>query len=166
MGLITKSVVLAALLSAPLTLLAQTAATNSTTSATNFSMVAETARNSMPLPQSAMMGLRLREPGDTNSLDYLVGRTKVHISGPAVRPLKAKSASEFGQRLLHLFSPFADVPPNVPPGAEVSAPVRARAWSTIVGWSPGRTAFPDDSWHEPPQIRLLSIRTEKLPKEP
>src|SRR5581483_3208519 len=63
------------------------------------------------------MTLRLMEPGDTNALDYTVSGNRVRLSGPAVRPLKAKSPSDFGARVLHLFSPFSDEQPNLPPGA-------------------------------------------------
>ena len=166
MGLVTKAAILAALFAGRLMLQAQQVGTNGPVSMTNSTVVAQVQKTSMSLRDPAAMGLSLGGPGDTNSLEYVISRTKVHVSGPLVRPMKAKSASDLGRRVLHLVSPFSDESPNLPPGAEVSGPVNTRAWSTIVGWSPGRSAFPDDSSHEPPQIRLISVSTEKLPKEP
>lgn len=119
----------------------------------------------LTLRDPAVLGLQLREP-DTNALEYTLSRTKVRLSGPAVRPMKAKNVSDFSRRVLHLFSPFSDEKPNLPPGAEVSGPVSTRAWTTVVGWSPGQSAFPDESHHEPPQLRLLSVGLEKQPKQP
>jgi hypothetical protein len=105
--------------------------------------------------------LRLAEPRDTNSLDYLVSKTTVHVSGPLIVPLKAKTASDFGHRVLHLFSPFASEEPAGQPAAV--GPVNTRAWSNVVGWSPGRSAFPDGAWHEPPHLNLISVNLEKQP---
>jgi hypothetical protein len=105
--------------------------------------------------------LRLTEPRDTNSLDYVVAKTTVHVSGPLIVPLKAKSASDFGHRVLHLFSPFASEEPAGQPAAV--GPVNTRAWSNVVGWSPGRSAFPDGAWHEPPHLNLISVNLEKQP---
>ena len=108
-----------------------------------------------------MPRLELSQTADTNSIDYLISKTKVHVSGPLASPLKAKSPSDLSHRVLHLFSPFSNVDPNVPAGA--TGPVNTRAWSTIVGWSPGRSAFPDEHYHEPPQLRLISVSAEKQP---
>ncbi len=106
---------------------------------------------------------RLGEPGDTNSVDYVVSKTKLHLSGPVASTLNSKSTGDFSRRLLRLFNPFSSAPQNLPPGAEVSGPVNTRAWSTLVGWSPGRSAFPDPQHLEPPQLGLISVRTEKQP---
>jgi hypothetical protein len=126
--------------------------------------------NAVVHQQSSPMLLRepaahfqLIEPGDTNSVDYVVSKTKFHLSGPVATTLKPKSAADFSRRVLRLFSPFSAGSQNLPPGAAVSGPVNTRAWSTLVGWSPGRSAFPDEAYHEPPQLRLISVSTEKQP---
>ena len=111
----------------------------------------------------AAFGLGLGEPRDTNSVDYISGHTKVHLSGPVATTLKPKSPADFGHRVLRLFSPVSSLPQNLPPGAEVSGPAQARAWSTLVGWSPGRTGFPDEQHHEPPVLRLISVSVENQP---
>lgn len=76
-------------------------------------------------------------------------------------PLKSKTTAEFSHRVTHLFSPFAKEKPawqTAPTG-----PVSTRAWSTIVGWNPGGSAFPDGAHHEPPRIDLISITAERQP---
>ena len=135
----------------------QQTATNALVSATNA--IHEPA--SMSLSPHSAMELRLIEPRDTNSLDYVLSKSTVHVSGPLIVPLKAKSASDFGHRVLHLFSPFASEEPAGQPTA--LGPVNTRAWSNIVGWSPGRSAFPDGAWHEPPHLNLISVNVEKQP---
>jgi hypothetical protein len=115
------------------------------------------------LQQPALPGLRLGEPGDTNSVDYVVSKTKLHLSGPVASTLPSKSAGDFTRRFLRLFNPVSSARQNLPPGAEVSGPVNTRAWSTLVGWSPGRSAFPDEQHHEPPGLRLISVSAEQQP---
>jgi len=132
--------------------------TNTLISATNA--IHEPA--SMSLSPHSVMELRLIEPRDTNSLDYFVSTTQIiHVSGPLIVPLKAKSASDFGHRVLHLFSPLASEEPAGQPAP--LGPVNTRAWSTVVGWSPGRSAFPDGASHEPPHLNLISVNVEKQP---
>jgi hypothetical protein len=138
---------------------AQQTATNGLTLATNT--VAAHGGSTVSLNDSASMGLRLTEPADTNSLDYMVSKTKVHLSGPLVGPLKAKSASDFSHRVLRLFSPFSDEEPNMQPAA--TGPVSGRAWSTIAGWNPGGSAFQTESHHEPQGLRLISVSVAKQP---
>jgi len=136
----------------------QQTATNALVSATN----AIHEPSSLSLAERSAVELRLTEPRDTNSLDYFVSTTQIiHVSGPLIVPLKAKSASDFGHRVLHLFSPFASEEPAAQPAAV--GPVNTRAWSTVVGWSPGRSAFPDGAWHEPAHLNLISVNVEKQP---
>ena len=118
------------------------------------------------LQNPSVAPFRLGEPGDTNSVDYVVSKTKVHVSGPVASTLNSKSTGDFSRRLLRLFNPFSSAPQNLPPGTEVSGPVNARAWSTQVGWSPGASAFPDGAHHDIPILRLISVNVEKEPKEP
>ncbi len=116
--------------------------------------------NVAELQLKAPILLQLAQPLDTNSSAYIIGKQKVEVRGPLVRPLKAKSFSDFARRTAHLFSPFTDEINDRTPSYE---PVSSRAWSTIAGWSPGRSAFPDNMWHEPPQLRLISVSMEKQP---
>lgn len=158
------SAVLATLAAGQFQVCAQQSTTNALAAATNSTPLRETSKASLPDPAS--LGLTLSGPGDTNVLNYTLSRTKVRISGPLVRPLKANSPSDFSRRVLHLFSPFSDETPNLPPDAAVTGPVKTRAWSTIVGWSPGSSAFPDDWSHPAPGLRLFSISLGKQPKQP
>lgn len=137
----------------------QQAGTNILVSATNAAAIRDA--GTMALPDRAAPELRLAEPTDTNTLEYTVSKTKVRVSGPLVGPLKARGASDLAHRVFRLVNPLSSSPPNVSPAA--SGPVNTRAWSTIVGWNPGRSAFPDGAWHEPPQLRLVSFTAEKEP---
>jgi hypothetical protein len=148
------------LLAAAGPLFAQQAATNGVASVSS-SVTLHQAPAIKP-PETTPMLHRLSEPKDTNSMDFQVSKTtQVHLTGPLIQPLKAKSASGFAGRVAHWFNPFSTAQPNVPPAP--SGPINTRAWSTIVGWNPGRSAFPDGAWHEPPHLDLISITTEKQP---
>ncbi len=83
--------------------------------------------------------------------------SKWELSGPIVPPLKAKKFWEVPRRVLHLVNPFAphETTPQVPGTRELSP----RAWSTVVGWSPGRSAFPDETTHEPSMCLFSLTRT-------
>ncbi|HZR19706.1 MAG TPA: hypothetical protein VFE51_20645 [Verrucomicrobiae bacterium] len=136
--------------------------TNNSLAFTNAATVHDTSH--LTLPSSATLRWRLTEPKDTNSVDYTISKTTVHVSGPVATTLKAKSAGDFSKRVLNLFNPFSSQEPNLPPTVSTaSGPVNTRAWSTIVGWSPGQSAFPDEHYHEPPQLRLMSVNVEKQP---
>ncbi|HTL16569.1 MAG TPA: hypothetical protein VL793_04990 [Patescibacteria group bacterium] len=137
-------------------------ATNNLVSFTNAASGPENSR--LSLNNSLSLRLQLTEPVDTNSVDYTISKTKVHLSGPAATTLKSRSAGDFSKRFLHLFNPFSSREQNLPTTVSTaSGPVNTRAWSTMVGWSPGRSAFPDEHFHEPPQLRLISVSTEKQP---
>ena len=137
-------------------------ATNNYLSFTNATAVRDTSQVS--LKDSATLSLRLSEPMDTNSVDYMISKTKVHLSGPVATTLKSRSTADFSRRLLNLFNPFSSQPQNLPSRiSTATGPVSSRAWSTTVGWSPGRSAFPDEHFHEPPQLGLISVSTEKQP---
>ena len=138
---------------------AQQASTNVATSIKSTATLQQTPE--LKTPETSLM-LRLNAPKDTNSFDFQVSKTQViHVSGPLVQPLKAKSGSGFVGRVAHWFNPFYKGQPNVPPAP--SGPMKTRAWSTIVGWNPGRSAFPDEKWHEPPHLDLVTITTETHP---
>ena len=102
----------------------------------------------------------LTEP-ETNPSDHAIIKKKIRISGPLVGPATAKSLSDFTHRVVHLVNPFA-TDEFKSRGAQ-AAPVSNRAWSTIAGWSPGRSAFPTEAHHEPPMLRLISVSVEKEP---
>src|SRR5437868_2192945 len=123
---------------------------NNLFSTTNSATISDSSR--LSLQDSARVKLRLAEPSNTNSVDYVISKTKVHLTGPVATTLKPRSVGDFSHRVLHLFSPFSKDEPNLSPAAPSgTGPVSTRAWSTIVGWSPGRSAFPDEHFHEPPQ---------------
>jgi hypothetical protein len=116
----------------------------------------------LSLSQPATMTLRLTEPTDTNSIDYRISKhTKLRVSGPLIQPFKAKTSTDLTHRVAHFFSPFAKEQPSWLTAP--SGPVNTRAWSTLVGWNPGRSAFPGETSHEPPHLDLISINVEKQP---
>lgn len=151
------------LLAAAGSLFAQQAPTNETATVNSTVTLHQNAVIKSPEPSS--MILRLSEPKDTNSIDFQLSKTQVvHVRGPLVEPLKAKNASGFVGRVAHWFNPLSTGQPNVPPAP--SGPINTRAWGTLLGWNPGRSAFPDGAWHEPPHLDLISISTEKQPQTP
>src|SRR5579859_1011119 len=87
-------------------------ATNNYLSFTNATAVRDTSQVS--LKDSATLSLRLSEPMDTNSVDYMISKTKVHLSGPVATTLKSRSTADFSRRLLNLFNPFSSQPQNLP----------------------------------------------------
>src|SRR5258705_4665293 len=69
----------------------------------------------------------------------VIERQHLRLSGPLVRPMKAKRLREVPQRLFHAINPFArseetDEFKGLPR-------VSSQAWSTSVGWHPGASAF-------------------------
>jgi hypothetical protein len=87
----------------------------------------------------------LASDGRFNQTNAIV-RKHVTVSGPLVQPFKAKRLREVPKRLWHLVNPFAPAEPK--PAYERTPALSTRAWSTTVGWSPGRSAFPDAVTHE------------------
>jgi hypothetical protein len=78
------------------------------------------------------------------------------ISGPLVDLFHTAKPVEVPQRLLHLINPFALVEANpVAPNIPNEHP---RAWTALVGWNPGGSAFPDPRTHEP-TLSLFSMFT-------
>jgi hypothetical protein len=105
-------------------------------------------------------GLFLLEPSDNLYSDRFVLTRNLSASGPLVAPARAKSFSDFARRVVNLVNPFA-AGPGLP--APAAAPMSSRAWSSVVGWSPGASAFPTEAHHEPPMLRLVSFSVEKQP---
>jgi hypothetical protein len=108
-----------------------------------------------------VQGLFLLEPSDNSYSERFVLTKSIQVTGPLVGPAKAKSFSEFVRKVGHLVNPFAAGPANAQAGT--LAPVSGRAWSSMVGWSPGASAFPTEAHHDIPQLRLLSFSMEKQP---
>jgi len=67
-------------------------------------------------------------------------------SGPLVWPFKGRRVLDAPRRFLHLFNPFA----RRAAVEEGPAPrdLEPRAWTTVVGWNPSKSAFPDVTTHE------------------
>lgn len=140
---------------------AQQAGTNTVTAA-NSSVTLHKA-STAKAQESTPTLLQLGAPRDTNSMQLQVSKeTQLNFSGPLIQPLKAKTASGFAGRVAHWVNPFSTNQPNVPPAP--SGPVNTRAWNTIVGWSPGHSAFPSaGNWDEPPHLDLITVTAQKQP---
>jgi hypothetical protein len=83
-------------------------------------------------------------PSPTPS-DKISGKHLV-LQGPLVQPFKAKSFWDAPRRLLHSINPFA----KKEHVEEIENPrdLNPHAWTTMVGWSPGQSAFADPITHE------------------
>ncbi len=86
--------------------------------------------------------------------DAIAISKRLQIEGPLVAPIKSKKLWDFPKRIVQMLNPFSKSG-HAQETADY-APVESRAWSTMAGWRPGRSAFLDDTEHEP-QLRLLSI---------
>jgi len=78
------------------------------------------------------------------------------VSGPLVQLFDLTKPVELPKRCLQLVNPFAPleaspVTPNVPNE-------HPRAWTELVGWNPGVSAFPDPRTHQP-TLNLFSMFT-------
>jgi hypothetical protein len=83
-----------------------------------------------------------------------VVKKNLRISGPLVRPFKAKKIVELPKRVLHLINPFAR--PEAKEGVENTRELSSRAWTTTVGWHAGGSSFQDAVTHEP-TMTLISV---------
>ena len=92
--------------------------------------------------------------GETNA----IVRKKITVSGPLVQPFKSKRLRDVPKRLWHLVSPLAAAEPK--PAYERTPGLSTRAWSTTVGWTPGRSAFQDEVTHEPTMSFISFSRSE------
>lgn len=123
---------------------------------------AQTASNTVPVISfdSDLPSLRLTEDmilAPSPAEGFRIGK-HFRIGGPLVAPLKAKKVWDFPLRLLRMLNPFAK---SAASGQAADfGSVESRAWTTIVGWTPGQSPFPDDTHHES-QLRLLSVSTGK-----
>lgn len=117
---------------------------------------ATSSTNGTPLSFEPILSYDLNaEPADSTQ-DKVVLKRGLKLTGPLVSMFKGRGVLGAPARLLQMINPFSKAAP-----AAIERrvePVEARAWTTIVGWSPGRSAFPDDEHHEP-QLRLFSVST-------
>ena len=99
--------------------------------------------------------LRALEAQSAQAESDVVVKKNVRISGPLVRPFKAKRIVEFPKRVLQLINPFARSEPKE--GSEnYSREISSRAWSTTVGWHTGGNPFQEAVTHEP-TMTLMSV---------
>ena len=87
------------------------------------------------------------------SQDAIVGK-KLELSGPLVRPFKVRKIREVPRRLLHVINPFA--PLERKQEFESTRGLSVRAWTSVVGWNAGGSAFPDAMTHES-SMGLISL---------
>jgi hypothetical protein len=80
---------------------------------------------------------------------------KLQASGPLVEAFKPNQTSSTPKRLLQLVNPFAPVEPQPAPETHVKG-ISTRSWTSVVGWNPGASAFPDGVTHEA-QMSFVSV---------
>jgi hypothetical protein len=92
------------------------------------------------------------------SQDVIAGK-KLELSGPLVRPFKARKIREVPRRLLHLINPIA--PLERKEEFESTRGLSVRAWTSVVGWNAGGSAFPDALTHESSMGLISLTKTSK-----
>jgi hypothetical protein len=80
----------------------------------------------------------------------------LELKGPLVVPLKSRSLWRVPGNFLKLINPFAPTPTRVE-HRTTGGRLSAQPWATLAGWSPGRSAFPDERTHVP-TLSLLSVQ--------
>lgn len=127
---------------------------------------AQPARAGLSTPGTNAAGVRAeRSLAPLVTLDPQLARQDVitgkhlQVSGPLVRPLRARKFWDFPLRLLRLANPFAarEAAPEPEPLREESP----RAWTAVVGWNPGASMFPDPLTDHP---GLTLITVSHLPQ--
>ena len=89
--------------------------------------------------------------------------SKYQLTGPLVRPftgLRTRGFWSLPLRLLQAVNPFAAK--RVDDDTGHAAGLSTRAWSTLVGWHPGASAFSDPVTHEP-AMDLISVGRNSPP---
>jgi hypothetical protein len=84
------------------------------------------------------------------------------LGGPLAQPFLSRRPSEIPGRMLHLVNPFAPLDASAaihrtPAARDLSA----RSWATVVGWNPGRSAFPDETAHEAGGLLLIKCSKDR-----
>lgn len=123
----------------------------------NYDIPPEPVTNAAPStvePRLNLEGERELTISDGQPEAFVIKDT-ARITGPLVHPAKAKGLLDFSRRLLDLVNPFAK---SAAPDQRLRVERNSRAWATVVGWTPGRSAFPDDE-HQQGGLRLLSVST-------
>lgn len=92
------------------------------------------------------------EPQTTRQ-DVIAGKS-LQVSGPLVHPLKAKRIWTIPLKLAQLLNPFAKSAAKME--SEPVDGVSPRAWTTVVGWHPGASMFPDPKTDHL-QLPLISL---------
>lgn len=85
------------------------------------------------------------------------------VSGPLIEPFITTRPLTVPRRLLELVNPFAPVKPS--PDTQHRGAVKglsSRSWTSVVGWRPGRSEFPDETTHEPKSALIIF----KCPTDP
>jgi hypothetical protein len=117
------------------------------------------ATNSAPARYDTSLSSLLTTDFDSTRDDVITGKS-FQVSGPLVRPLKANKIWNVPQRLFQLVNPFAAPEPKFE--VERVGDLSPRAWSTVVGWSPGASAWPDAVTHVP-KLTLFSVSGKPRP---
>jgi hypothetical protein len=84
---------------------------------------------------------------------------KLQASGPLIEPFKPNQTSSTPKRLLNLINPFA---PVEPPSPRQTSGLSTRSWTSVAGWNPGGSAFPNGVTHES-QMTLISVSAKEHP---
>jgi hypothetical protein len=83
---------------------------------------------------------------------------KLQASGPLVEAFKPNQTSSTPKRLLNLVNPFAPVEPQPAPETRTRG-LSTRSWTTVAGWNPGGSAFPDGVTHEA-QMSFVTVNAK------
>jgi hypothetical protein len=97
--------------------------------------------------------IRLEGEGVSSETPTISGN-RYQVGGAVAEPLKRRGIGGFFRGIGNLFNPFAPV--RSEPRQTAVENVSPRAWTTMAGWHPGASAFPDATTHEP-QMALVSV---------
>jgi hypothetical protein len=88
-----------------------------------------------------------------------VAGKNVQVGGPLAQPFESRRLADVPRRIGQWFNPFAKAEP--PRRIERDTGVSTRAWTEVVGWNPGGSAFPDATTHEPNMSLLVITRPKQ-----
>lgn len=101
------------------------------------------------------------DDGRSSGLDRVTLKKRVELKGPLAGLFKVKKVLDLPRQLLHLINPFAAG--EARDEGYRRGDLDPRAWTTIVGWHPGQSAFPDAVTQEP-CMSFLSLGFERSNK--
>lgn len=78
----------------------------------------------------------------------------LELKGPLVLPMKPRALKTVPGSFLKLLNPLAPVAPKAERATK--GKLGSQAWASVMGYSPGRSAFPDPLSHEP-TLGLVSL---------